>query len=399
MPYCCPQIRIHRRKIGLLVSLILLSSSWVQPSIADNKQDLAKKQRQLEQVRSEINSIGDSLKSKQRSQSELEQQLKGLELELNKQAKSVRKLKRQTSAVRGELKKLHKSRFELEQLLDTHQQALATQLRAAYFRGTQENIKLLLNQQNPATLARMVKYYEYLNHARLSSIKDTETTLKQLVKTEESIASKQSRLSRLLSSSQSKHDELTANREKRRELLKQLREEIADNRLSISTLKRDEAHIQELIASLKGLFSDIPPEINHSSPFSERKGQLKWPIQGPLLNAFGSNRTGSDLSWQGIRIKAAAGSEVRAISHGRVAFADWLPGFGLILIIDHQDGFISLYGYNEALYKETGDWVAANEVVASVGQGSNEQASSLYFEIRRNGKPIDPKLWCRSQHG
>ena len=190
--------------------------------------------------------------------------------------------------------------------------------------------------------------------------------------------------------------QLEITRKQHTSILDKLGNEITAGQHSISALRRDESHIQELIASLEGLFSDIPPESLFSLNFSDRMGKLTWPTNGPILNKFGDIRSDSDLVWHGIRIHAEPGTEVHSISHGRVAFADWLPGFGLILIVDHHNGFISLYGYNEALYKETGDWVAAGEVIASIGRGSREHQSSLYFEIRKNGKPIDPAKWCHS---
>ncbi|HEX7026934.1 MAG TPA: peptidoglycan DD-metalloendopeptidase family protein, partial [Gammaproteobacteria bacterium] len=123
---------------------------------------------------------------------------------------------------------------------------------------------------------------------------------------------------------------------------------------------------------------------------------LPWPARGNIMNHFGDSRRGSDLLWQGLRISAPKGSEVRAISHGRVAFADWLPGFGLLMILDHNDGYMSLYGHNETLYKEAGNWVQPGEIIATVGNSGGEQQAVLYFEIRHQGKPVDPQKWCCS---
>jgi septal ring factor EnvC (AmiA/AmiB activator) len=132
--------------------------------------------------------------------------------------------------------------------------------------------------------------------------------------------------------------------------------------------------------------------------FYQQKGRLRWPVAGSKLNSFGQTRSNSDLKWHGIRLRSEPGSDVHSISYGRVAFADWLPGFGLIMIIDHNEGFMSLYGQNQALYKETGDWVNSGDPIASTGNTVGEEVSSLYFEIRHNGKPVDPAQWCSNNN-
>ena len=242
-------------------------------------------------------------------------------------------------------------------------------------------------------MARTLKYFEYLNRARLQSIETSRSTLRDIEATQIEIEKQNRQLATLTQARQREYQEIEASRGKRREILAKLQTEIQNDKSSVVTLKQDEAQIRELIASLTGIFSDIPPDTS-GLPFIELKGLLNWPVQGKHLNFFAETKPGSDLSWQGIKIAAPGGRDVRAIANGRVAFADWIPVFGLILLVDHSDGYMSLYAHNQSLFKETGDWVRTGEVIANVGNSGGEQADSLYFEIRHNGKPLDPAKWC-----
>ena len=149
--------------------------------------------------------------------------------------------------------------------------------------------------------------------------------------------------------------------------------------------------------SLGELLADIPSSPSESRPFSSLKGKLPWPVKGSFLGRFGQSKNTGDLKWNGVLIKAKLGTPVRVISHGRVAFSDWLQGFGFITIIDHGDGYMSLYGHSESLFKQTGDWVQAGEVIATVGDSGGQPISGVYFEIRSRGKPVNPSKWCSSK--
>jgi septal ring factor EnvC (AmiA/AmiB activator) len=138
---------------------------------------------------------------------------------------------------------------------------------------------------------------------------------------------------------------------------------------------------------------DIPAEADGQQPFHSRKGKLRWPARGRLAQRFGAPRSGG-LRWRGVMIEAQEGGEVRAVSQGRIAFSDWMRGFGLLLIIDHGDGYMSLYGHNQTLYKEVGEWVDTGEVVALLGASGGRTESGLYFEMRHKGRPINPVHWC-----
>jgi septal ring factor EnvC (AmiA/AmiB activator) len=188
--------------------------------------------------------------------------------------------------------------------------------------------------------------------------------------------------------------QLEVQRQNREQVLVQLNTQLDNQGGELKHLQTDEKQLQALVRSLQELLSDIPVEASQQKPFKALKGQLRWPARGQLVKRFGSLRGNSGLKWQGVLIEAPEGGQVRAVSKGRVAFADWMRGFGLLLIIDHGDGYMSLYGQNEALYKEVGEWVDSGEVVATLGASGGQTEAGLYFEIRHNGHPVNPLSWC-----
>ncbi|MBN1378715.1 MAG: peptidoglycan DD-metalloendopeptidase family protein [Gammaproteobacteria bacterium] len=375
------------RARSLLGALLLVLAV---PSHADRVEI---QQQKLQAVRNQISTLQDALERKIGQRSTLEQQLSEIEKQLNTQHRALRNLRNNLRNGERDIKKLNNQQAKLYSELEKHQRKLIAQLRTAYFIGNQEQLKILLSQQDPSALARTLKYFEYLNRARLQSIETSRSTLREIEATQIKIEQQNRQLANLTQAQQREYQEIENSRNKRQQVLTQLKTEIQNDKSSVVTLKQDETQIRELIASLTGIFSDIPPETS-GLPFVELKGLLNWPVQGKHLNLFAATKAGSDLSWQGIKIAAPGGREVHAISNGRVAFADWIPVFGLILLIDHSDGYMSLYAHNESLFKETGDWVRTGEVIANVGNSGGEQTDSLYFEIRHNGKPLDPAKWC-----
>lgn len=388
---CKPDRSLIARCIAL-TALFVLSIGSMAVAADDNR--LKVQQHRLETVRSQIKTLQEELERKIGRHSKLEQQLGEIEKQLDRQHRELRSLQRQLQSSQAELKKLHGRQSALHSQMETQQNRLVSQIRTAYFIGSQEQLKILLSQQDPSALARTLKYFEYLNRARLQAISEHRDTLREVEATQRQIERQSSRLATLTGSRETEYQEMDKLRGERRVVLSSLKDEIQSGKSSVVSLRRNETQIRELISTLTGIFSDIPPETNGLA-FFEQKGLLPWPVQGKHQNRFGEARSGSDLSWRGIQITAPGGHEVRAISHGRVAFADWIPVLGLILLIDHSDGYISLYAHNQSLYKETGDWVQAGEVVANVGNSGGSQTDSLYFEIRHNGKPLNPTEWCR----
>jgi septal ring factor EnvC (AmiA/AmiB activator) len=268
---------------------------------------------------------------------------------------------------------------------------LADQLRWSYRSSRQSRIKLLLNQDDPALLGRMLAYYDYYARAqadRISLLRESLTTLEAM---QQSIDLELARVAQLADEQQSVLEQLEDRREQRQRLLAQLASQIDSEASRLQELERNRQALQALIERLSDVLSDIPPDLGARSGVEKQKGRLPMPLRGPVKHAFGQGR-GGGLKWQGWLIGASAGSEVSAVAYGRVAFADWLRGYGLLIIIDHGQGYMSLYGHNESLLHEAGDWVEPGEVISIVGSNAGSE-QGLYFELRKGGNAIDPAAW------
>ena len=275
---------------------------------------------------------------------------------------------------------------------------MTQQIRTAYVIGKQEYTKLLLNQEDPAAVGRVMRYYKYFHLARNERVELAKQTLNKLRKVEDSIQQKTRDIKRTRKEQLEHKKELEKKSKERSLVLVKLSSDLKDKTGVLKRLLEDERRLQRLVQDLDKAIPDILTAPGGREPFAKLKGQLNWPTQGKVKALFGKSRKVGRLKWNGIIIKASEGKNVRAISHGRVAYADWLRGYGMLMIIDHGDGYMSLYGHNQALYKETGEWVEAGDLVASVGSTGGQQSAGLYFEIRHNGKPSNPTRWCRSRN-
>ena len=263
--------------------------------------------------------------------------------------------------------------------------------------GNQEKLKLLLNQRDPATLGRMMTYYAYLNDHRSGNIRTIGARIRELAELRGQVAAEEARLSEL-AGQQSRELEIVEEAQgERRELLASLQNKLANEGREIERLAAQEKDLARLIAELTSILSDYP--ISAEEPFAEYRGRLTWPVAGTLVHDFGQPRVGGQLKWNGVVLAAARGREVRAVYHGRVAFADWLAGMGLLVIVDHGDGYMTLYGYNETILKSAGDWVAPGDVLATVGDSGGQARPGLYFEIRNGTRPLNPRRWVTRRPG
>ena len=365
--------------------------------------------QKLEQLRKQIQSLRSELSSDQQHKQDAQTRLRQTERHIGKAIALLKRLNRQLQKQKRELNTLNQQRQHLQADLNTHRVALARQIRAAYAIGQQEYVKILLNQQDPAAVTRTLTYYDYFHRARLARIHDIDTSLSELRSIEEKIQAKTAKLERNQKEQSDEKAQLEKTRRQRAEALATLEKQILAKGERLSLLEEDERRLQRLLdrlaenpqemapdAELDGSASGLATEGSDHQPFGQLRGHLQWPSRGRLTSRYGSTRKVGKLKWQGVTITAPEGTEVHAVSHGRVAFSDWLRGFGLLIIIDHGDGYMSLYGGNQSLFKEVGDWVEAGEVIASVGNSGGRQDSALYFEIRHNGKPTNPLKWCRN---
>ncbi len=361
---------------------------------ASKNDDMSHYQSKLEKLQKSIAKIHQHLKGSKKQRSHVVTELKTLEAEISKNARKLKALEKDVQNSRNRGKKLKQELNQLNKLLAGQRTLLSEQIRSAYSMGHQQNLKMLLNQKDPAQAGRTQIYFNYLNRARQQQIaaflttfdlkKQTEAELKQALMTQ----------NQLLKTQKEKKRQRQRQRFQRKKLLAELSKKIKNQESTLSSLETSRSRIENLLKSLGELLADIPTSPSENQPFLSQKGKLPWPIKGRFMNKFGQPKNYGDLKWNGVLIKAELGSPVRVISHGRVAFSDWLQGFGFITIIDHGDGYMSLYGQNESLFKQTGDWVQAGEIIATAGDSGGQPISGVYFEIRSRGKPVNPSKWC-----
>jgi septal ring factor EnvC (AmiA/AmiB activator) len=289
------------------------------------------------------------------------------------------------------LKRLAADRARNEAALEEQRDVLAAELRSAYVGGRQEQFKLLLSQEDPATLGRMLVYYSYFGRARAAKIAEIQGIVAKIDDDAQAEAAERERLAALESESRQELSSVDAARSQRSRALKAMNAQIKTRNDSIAKLKREAASLEKLIADLRRAMSDLPP--TGGQAFEKVRGRLAWPVAGKIAARFGQSR-GGGLKWNGVMIEAARGAPVKALYDGRVAYADWLQGMGMLLIVDHG-GYMSLYAHNEQLYKSVGDRVAGGEAIATVGDTGGQSKPGLYLEIRRGAKPVDPIPWFR----
>lgn len=377
------------RQRHLLFALITLLV--FMPLHADDK---AAKRAELQQLRERIAELQTQLQKVRNRYDQLSEDLRKSEQRIASLSRNIPRLSRELKQRRQRLEKLRGEERELQASVVLQREYLADQVRATYAMGRQEYLKILLNQESPATVGRVVTYYDYLNKARSERINRLSKTINRLEKVRLEVEAETKRMRALRDKQRAEKQSLENSRGERETVVAKLKQEIGNQDQHLASMLQDEQELKKLLNTLADALEDIPAEAGNRQPFSTLKGKLHWPAGGPLLVSYGSPRKVGNLRWRGVMIGAGEGDEVKAISHGRVAFADWLRGYGMVIIIDHGDGYMSLYGHNQSLYKETGDWVEAGETVATVGDSGGAERSGLYFEIRKNGKPTDPVRWC-----
>jgi septal ring factor EnvC (AmiA/AmiB activator) len=355
------------------------------------------KEQELEEVRSKISKLKQSMDRAAKDRDRLTGELQTAEVTIAEKKLKLKDLERDKAFTEKRRAEVEAAIASGEAELERETGELGAQLRAAYMSGDQERLKLLLNQQDPATLGRLMAYYAYLNDYRSGNIQTVSGRIHELAELHSQVAAEDARLGRIAESQRQEVARLDAAQQQRQKLLVSVKKQLASESQEIDRLAAEEKDLARLIAELTSILSDYP--IGSEDPFSEHKGRLTWPVAGNLLHDFGQPRVGGKLTWNGVVLSAPRGREVRAVYHGRVAFADWLAGLGLLLIIDHGDGYMTLYGYNESLLKDAGDWVAPGDVIATVGDSGGQQQSSLYFEIRKGKQPLNPRQWVSRKPG
>lgn len=434
----------------MLRALILLAlTCLLGPAFADER---AQTQQQLDATRQDIAELKKKLGALQEEKSGVQKDLRSTETDIGKLEKQVEELQKELKKTEGELERLDTEKKTLQSARTEQQRLIAIQARSAYQNnGREEYLKLLLNQQNPEKFARTLTYYDYLSKARLEQLRSFNETLRQLANVEKDIAQQQAQLLVQQGTLDTQRQDLEKTRAERQEILARLNSNLKTNDQKLAAREQEQAELGKVLKTIEETLArqareaeearqralaeqeaekkrqreaalaaressrntqDDEPKKPLRTPgplvssdgavyggaFSAARGKLPWPVNGRLLARFGESR-GDDAraKWDGVMISASAGSQVHAVHGGRVVFADWLRGAGLLVILDHGNGYLSLYGHNQTLLKGAGDIVKAGEAISTVGNSGGQSTPALYFAIRQQGQPTDPTQWCRGQ--
>lgn len=381
-----------RRPIALALALFLAAAGAQPAGDAARAEKERDTQQRLDKVRAEIKALTEQQQATQGERGDAIDALRDKDLAINVIARALDELDAAGERQQRELERLEHDKQELAATLISQRAALAALLRSAYALGRNEELKLLLQQDDVAAIARVLAYHRYFQRARVDRIDDLLTDLADLDRLEETIRAHTAELAATRARRETERERLETERGERAQLVVRIDSRLAEQRARIAALGKDEAALKRLLEQLRDVFADIPRDLAGDVPFASRKKQLDWPLQGKLIEKFGHvDRSGRKSA--GWLIGADTGSRVHAIARGRVAFADWFRGYGMLLILDHGDGWFSLYGCNEALLKDVGDWVDAGEVIANSGASGAHSTPALYFELRRRSKAVDPSAW------
>lgn len=411
------------RALALIFLTFLL-----MPASADEK---SAAQKQLDAARADVSELKQLLDKLQLQKSGVQKDLKKTESEMGQLEKQVKGLQNDLKKSEEEIQRLDTEKKKLEGARLEQQRLIGIQARAAYQSGRQEYIKLLLNQQNPEKFSRTLTYYDYLSEARMEQLDAFNETLRQLANVELDIVNQQSLLLEQKSALDGRREQLADVRKERQLALAKLNKEFSARDRKLKAREQEQAHLAQVLKTIEATLARQAREaeaarqqallalreqqtgntvkpmssgplvsagVSVGGPFASARGKLPWPVNGRLVARYGTPR-GDDArtKWDGVLIGASAGSQVHAVHGGRVVFADWLRGAGLLVILDHGNGYLSLYGHNQSLLKDAGDVVNAGDAISTVGNSGGQNTSALYFAIRQQGRPIDPAQWCRAQ--
>jgi septal ring factor EnvC (AmiA/AmiB activator) len=371
----------RKRVSSILAACLLLAVNFAQAQT---------KTEQLNKLNKTIENLATNIIATHHRQRTLQQQLKENEVVAGKLVIELQKTEHKLDQQYTQLKKLNINKIEYRNLLAMQQNNLAQQIRATYMLGNQTYLKLLLNHQDPNRLSRIFAYYNYLQKSRIRSINQINKTLQELHENKSNTMEQTKNLSLLKQRQQQEYRKLITSKQQHIYLLHGINLQLKTQQQKLNKLLADKQALEKVIAQLKASIISA----DFAAPLNQLHEKLHWPVKGKIEDLYGSQIEHSQLKWDGVIIRAIEGQNVYAISSGRVVFAQWLQGYGLLLIINHGHGYMSLYGRNNSLYKQVGDIVQPGDAIATVGQSGGYNYPSLYFAIRHNGKPVDPKLWC-----
>jgi septal ring factor EnvC (AmiA/AmiB activator) len=438
-----PTERCSALAARLALVLIALTGAGSAPSIlakeaAPTRSEVADKKGDLKDLRGQIETLKKGVAAAEGKRADVADQLKDVEQEISQTQRDLHKLGTQRDRLQGALKDLAGQSHELQGRLNSQQLQLEKLVHRQYLQGNPDSLRLLLNGDDPSQMARDLYYLSLIGRARSELLEQIEGTLQRKRALAADTRERAAELAAIEAKQKSEHDKLLAQREQRKQVLEKISAKISQQRREIGNLQRDEKQLTQLIERLAKIIAanaekaakaaraekaakaaqaaksakaaprpdasparaapsaeisnERTPEATAAGNLANHKGTLRLPTRGVVSNRFGSARQ-EGSTWKGLFIRAAAGGEVRAIAGGRVVFADWMRGFGNLLIVDHGGSYLSIYGNNESLLKQTGDTLRGGEVIATVGNSGGNPESGLYFELRHQGQPLDPLKW------
>lgn len=373
-----------------LMSMMVLAP----PSIAQSNnpaEEAARAERQLQQLQRDIQQRRQSLERRQQRLSRGERELRQLETQVQQATQALQETQQRIRSVEAHIQELEKEQTRLQSEVEQQAAHLSDQIESAYRSGDHGFLKMLLNQQSPARFERMMAYYSFLNEARLEQLEKLHALERQLAAVQAEVAEQRQALARTQQQQERQRTDLANKRQEQQQLVARLEREQRSEQAELDTMLRNEQELNEMLTALQEVMARQPFNL---TGLANLRGQLSWPVQGRIRYNFGDQRSGQ-VRWRGVVLDAQAEAEVKAIADGRVLYSDWLRGYGMVIVVDHGEGDMSLYGYNQALLKNVGEPVRRGETIALVGQSGGRSEPALYFEIRRQGNPVNPAPFIR----
>jgi len=390
---CC-FISFHFKAIYSLsnISFLCLALSCITPlkTYANNEESQQINKAKLSDIQQAIAKQQSNIFSTNKKRASIEKQLKEDDMAIAKVARSMNSLENNLKSTKKVIIQLATQKQQLTQEKKRQEKLLAQQLRSAYTSGQHDYLKLLLNQDQSEKIQRTISYYQYVNKARISEIDKFQATLTQLLQVSSQHQQEIGRLNTLKIEQITQDKQLKKIKLTRNKTLIKLSKKLLSSQQQLVKLKAEENNLNQALQKLAVL---IQTEIDLTG-LSKLKQKLSWPVKGQMHHRFGSNKQGY-LKWKGVLLGAPVGEQVQTIHNGTVLFSDWLKGYGLLTVVDHGNGYMSLYAHNQTLLKSVGERVETGEPIALVGQSGGQERPGLYFEIRHQGKVVNPKLWCK----
>ena len=362
-------------------------------------------QKKLETLRKNIKALQMEMTAHERTKQNAADALQNTERSISNLNRKLIELKIEQQKIDAELKQVLKKHQQLHNELESKRDQLSALLYQQYLGNEKNYFRALLNQHNPNQTARDMYYYRQLSKFSTENINNLHDKLNQLQELTRIAREKRDKIAVLQTEHTQQKEKLDQEKSNHKEILARVSKAITQQQNEINKLTQDEKRVERLIHEINEILkhdksgghynTDLPDPSHRHTSFQTLKGKLSLPVRGKLANRFGSQRSGKHITWKGLFISSPQGNSVKAIASGRVVFADWLRGFGNLMIIDHSHDYMSLYGNNEALLKQVGDNVHTGDSIAIVGNSGGNPDSGVYFEIRHKGKAFDPLTWIK----